>query len=117
MPPRPIRSVNRPALPACPRWHPSVAKRETEQSAGLLREVEDEREGFVDGALLGCGESAGETVEAFDVDGAEGSTSTRVLSPASSICGRNVAAAALREVGATMTVESPSSWSAWTMTP
>ena len=36
-----------------------------------LDEVEDEREGFVDGPLLGCGESAGEAVEAFNVDGPE----------------------------------------------
>ena len=70
----------------------------------------------MDGALLGCGESAGEGVEAFDVDGPSRSTRTRVFSPASAISGWNVAAAALREVGATMTPESPSNWSAWTMT-
>jgi hypothetical protein len=39
--------------------------------AAWLGEVEDQREGFVEGALLGCGESAGETVDAFDVDGPE----------------------------------------------
>lgn len=36
-----------------------------------LSEVEDHGERLVDGALLGWGESAGETVEAFDVEGPE----------------------------------------------
>jgi hypothetical protein len=39
--------------------------------AAWLGEAEDERDGFVDGALLGCAKPAGEAVEAFDVDGAE----------------------------------------------
>jgi len=38
---------------------------------GWLDEVEDERECFVDGALLGCATPPGEAVEAFDVDGAD----------------------------------------------
>jgi hypothetical protein len=47
------------------------ARSATAWRLGQLGEVEHEREGFVDGALLGCGESAGEAVEAFDVDGPE----------------------------------------------
>jgi hypothetical protein len=41
-----------------------------EESPARLRQVEDEREGFVDAAVLGRRQSARELVQALDVDGA-----------------------------------------------
>jgi hypothetical protein len=74
-----------------------------------------EHERLVDGLPLGAGQPAGELAETVDIDGAD-LLDQRARLSSSEISGRIVAGAPLREVGATIAVESPSSSSACTIT-
>jgi hypothetical protein len=91
--------------------------REIGGSGARSVKAEDGQEGVVDRPHLLSAETTGATSQALTSTAPSCSTSTRVTPPASSTSGRNDAALARREVGATTTTERGNIASDCTTTP